>query len=242
MKVLGCTFFCLLAVLILAAAGPAMAVGDDPPVDSGFSIFLVPEVHVYDFGSTFEWEDDQGGKTYKAEDDLKINQSGGFGVMFQYNTASPVFIALEAAHHTYLGTALRSEFDDFEDQITQEESDDRLTVRLASGRVGGLLGLYFKGVSGTPYRPYIAAGAGYNMQQLEFLGRKFDGTAINVSGLFGVDFYASRHLALGAGLRADYMMGEEYEGDYTAKGSDHSIKATYSRIPLNLFVKLGYMF
>lgn len=227
----------VLAFALLLVAGSAFADGE--PKSSGMVLWLVPEVHVFDVQSDFEWEDDRGNATDTIDDTFRINQTAGLGLALTYITSSPFTVTLEGAHHVYLYKAERDLFDGtgLDGDIPRDETE--LDFRLIDSRVGGLLGVY---LLDAPARVYVQAGGAAHFEKFTGFGRDLDAMAFSAAGALGVDYFVSSHFVVGTGLRVDYMLAEEFSGEFTKFSQDHDTTVTLTRIPMNWQMKFGYMF
>lgn len=226
------------ALLVLLPASFAWSL-DGEPKDSGMILWLVPSAHLYDIQSDFEYETDHAGGTDTVDESMRVNQSGGMGIMASYVTASPFFISLEAAHQVYLYRADRDPFDSTGLNQGMQKEKTEVDFRLKNSRVGALVGMY---LLKAPTRIFIQAGGDVNFETFTAFGRDLDAMTFNASALAGVDYYVSEHFAVGTGARADYFLGEEFSGEFDKFGDTHDATVTLTRIPLNWFVRFGYVF
>jgi hypothetical protein len=225
----------LVRVAVIFAAvflfAPASFAVDPLPTNSGFIVWMVPQAHLYDFGPKMTWKDKIGGKDYSIDNDLITKLTGGIGLQASYITAASVFVNLELSYHVYLYNVDKDKFEDID--FNQSK------ITLTNGREELIIGYYFLPA---PFRPYIAVGGGIDQEKFQAFQMTAYSLAFNASGMVGGDFFFSRHGAVGAGLRADYTIGETFSKKFTRNDVEHDATATLTRIPLVLFAKIGYMF
>jgi len=236
MKIIARALVVSMALFVFVGGAYAL---DDPPVDSGFILWVAPQIHVHDFFGGIDMEDDVGSRTLKADSDFGLSPSGGMGLRASYITNSPLFFAAEITHQVFLQRADREDFEDFEAMNSDPKNDNQVNFRIKSTRAGLLAGAYFMPA---PFRPYVMLGGGVNQEELSIFGQDFEVLAFNGSFLAGGDFFISKHIALGTGLRVDYLFGETFEGDFEFAGDDHSATVTIDRMPVFWDFKVGYMF
>ncbi|MBZ0270439.1 hypothetical protein K8I61_00265 [bacterium] len=228
----------LVVAMTLAFAVPAMAL-DNPPKDSGIVIWVAPQVHLHDFQADIEFDDAAGTGDELLEEEMKINQTAGLAFNVTYVTPSPIFVTLEFAHHRYLPLVESRELEDFDGFVDPDSDDNQTQIRIEQTRGGLIVGAYlFK----APARPYIAVGGNFNLERLVAFGQKIDAQVPGASGILGVDYYVSEHVALGAAGRVDYLFGEEFSDEFEKGGTKHDLTVTVARLPLLASFRVGYMF